>query len=139
MVRSVLPEHLPDDAKLPRVDVFICTADNTKEPTVEVMNTVISAMGLDYPAEKLAVYLSDDGGAASTLFAIKEACSFAKTWLPFCIQFGIKTRSPEAYFSLGHDEFIFRTDEFEAKEEKIKVSHEIYIVSYKTYFKFLDI
>lgn len=126
MVRSVSPEHLPDDAKLPSVDVFICTADHTKEPTVEVMNTVISAMGLDYPAEKLAVYLSDDGGAASTLFAMKEACSFAKTWLPFCRQFGIKTRCPEAYFSLGHDEFIFRTDEFEAKEEKIKSAYEMF-------------
>ena len=48
-----------------------------KEPTIEVMNTVLSALALDYPIEKLSVYLSDDGGSYITLYAIKEACSFA--------------------------------------------------------------
>lgn len=123
MVRTVSSENLPKDEELPRVDVFICTADPTKEPTVEVMNTVLSAMGLDYPPEKLAVYLSDDGGAASTLYAMKKTCSFAKFWLPFCRKYGIKTRCPEAYFSsLGDNERVLRTDEFRAEENVIKVS-----------------
>ncbi|KVI06993.1 Cellulose synthase [Cynara cardunculus var. scolymus] len=62
VVRTVSLHNLPDDDELPSVDVFICTADPSKEPTVEVMNTVLSAMGLDYPSDKVAVYLSDDGG-----------------------------------------------------------------------------
>ncbi|KAL9410801.1 hypothetical protein AB3S75_044555 [Citrus x aurantiifolia] len=65
--RTVFPERLPEADQLPGIDVFICTADPTKEPTVEVMNTVLSAMALDYPPEKLHVYLSDDGGASITL------------------------------------------------------------------------
>ncbi|XP_076943613.1 quillaic acid 3-O-glycosyltransferase CSL1-like [Bidens hawaiensis] len=125
VARSVVLRNLPDDNKLPGVDVFICTADPSKEPTVEVMNTVLSAMGLDYPPDKLAVYLSDDGGAPSTLYAMKEACSFAKSWLPFCRKYGIKSRCPEWFFSTyGHDELLFRTDEFEADEEKMKVAYE---------------
>lgn len=126
VVRTVSVENLTDDSRLPGLDVFICTADHTKEPTVEVMNTVISAMGLDYPTEKLAVYLSDDGGAASTLFAVEEACSFAKSWIPFCKQYGIKTRCPEAYFSHGNDDFISHSDEFVAEEEKIKSAYEMF-------------
>lgn len=122
VARTVFPENLPADVELPGVDVFICTADPTKEPTIEVMNTVLSAMALDYPSDKLSVYLSDDGGASSTLYAIKEACLFAKSWLPFCREYGIKTRCPEAYFSkFGDDERVLRSDDFKAGEAKLKV------------------
>ncbi|XP_027165487.1 cellulose synthase-like protein G2 isoform X2 [Coffea eugenioides] len=101
--RSVFPERLPEDQKLPAIDVFICTADPEKEPSVEVMNTVISAMALDYPPDKLHVYLSDDGGSPVTLGALREAWKFARFWLPFCTKYGIKTRCPEAYFSKDDD------------------------------------
>ncbi|KAL0388460.1 UNVERIFIED_CONTAM: Cellulose synthase-like protein E6 [Sesamum radiatum] len=57
---EVYPERLPGDEKLPPVDVFICTADPSKEPSLGVMNTVVSALALDYPPDKLAVYLQDD-------------------------------------------------------------------------------
>ncbi|KAL8104959.1 cellulose synthase-like protein G1 [Apium graveolens] len=127
VARTVFPENLPADAELPGVDVFICTADPTKEPTIEVMNTVLSAMALDYPSDKLSVYLSDDGGAASTLCAIKEACLFAKSWLPFCREYDIKTRCPEAYFSkFGDDERVLRSDDFKADEAKIKSAYEVF-------------
>lgn len=90
---------------------------------MEVMNTVVSAMALDYPPEKLAVYLSDDGGASLTEFAVREACLFAKCWVPFCRKYGIKTRCPVAYFSkFGDGERVLRTsDEFKGEEEMIKV------------------
>ncbi|KAL7597534.1 hypothetical protein Lser_V15G23271 [Lactuca serriola] len=118
LARTVALHNLPDDDQLPKVDVFICTADPSKEPTVEVMNTVLSAMGLDYPSDKLAVYLSDDGGAPSTVYAMKEACSFAKEWLPFCRKYGVKSRCPEWFlFSYVHDELLFRSQEFEDDEE----------------------
>jgi hypothetical protein len=67
------------------------------------MNTVISAMALDYPPEKLFVYLSDDGGSSVTLLAMKEAWKFALSWLPFCRKYGIKTRCPQAYFANDED------------------------------------
>ncbi|KAI3523983.1 hypothetical protein L1887_02550 [Cichorium endivia] len=104
VIRTVCLHNLPDDEHLPKLDVFICTADPSKEPTVEVMNTLLSAMGLDYPSDKLAVYLSDDGGAPSTLDATKEAYAFAKEWLPFCKKYGIQSRCPELFFTMsGHE------------------------------------
>ncbi|KAM7485222.1 hypothetical protein LguiA_001231 [Lonicera macranthoides] len=113
--RTVFPERLPEDKDLPAVEVFICTADPNKEPTVEVMNTVISAMALDYPADKLCVYFSDDGGSCVTLNAIKEAWRFSKCWLPFCRRFGLKSRCPEAYFG-GAEEY--------EDDEVVKSGHE---------------
>ncbi|KAA8527735.1 hypothetical protein F0562_035396 [Nyssa sinensis] len=125
LTRSVHPENIHGNVEFPGVDVFICTADPKKEPVVEVMNTVLSAMALDYPTEKLAVYLSDDGGSPLTLYAIKEAGSFARSWLPFCRKYGIKTRCPEAYFSsFGDDESLPWNDEFKADEKKIKSTYE---------------
>ncbi|KAL8525078.1 hypothetical protein ACS0TY_014614 [Phlomoides rotata] len=128
VVRTVAPENLPVDEELPRVDVFICTADPKKEPVVEVMNTVISAMAMEYPPEKLAVYLSDDGGAAVTLYAMKEACLFARSWLPFCRKYGVKTRCPEAYFSSFGDaeRELLESDEFDADEEKVQSKFEAF-------------
>ncbi|XP_069145733.1 cellulose synthase-like protein G3 [Solanum lycopersicum] len=123
VARSVMPGNLPADTELPGIDVFICTADPTKEPVLEVMNTVLSAMSLDYPSEKLSVYLSDDGGATVTLYAMKEACGFARVWVPFCRKYGVKTICPDAFFSsFGDDErLILRGNEFESEEENIKV------------------
>ncbi|XP_057771369.1 cellulose synthase-like protein G3 [Salvia miltiorrhiza] len=128
VVRTAAPENLPGDEKLPGVDVFVCTADPKKEPVVEVMNTVLSAMAMDYPPEKLAVYLSDDGGAAATLYAMKEACRFAESWLPFCRKYGIKTRCPEAFFSsFGEDEReALAGDEFNAEADKIESKYDVF-------------
>ncbi|KAJ0253290.1 Cellulose synthase-like protein E1 [Hirschfeldia incana] len=84
---------------LPRLDVFVCTADPVIEPPLMVVNTVLSVMALDYPPEKLAVYLSDDGGSELTFYALAEAAEFAKTWVPFCKRFDVEPRSPGAYFS----------------------------------------
>lgn len=58
-------------------------------------------MAYDYPTEKLAIYLSDDGGSEFTFYALIEASNFAKHWLPFCRKFMVEPRSPEAYFSLN--------------------------------------
>ncbi|CAG7875263.1 unnamed protein product, partial [Brassica rapa] len=84
---------------LPRLDVFVCTADPVIEPPLMVVNTVLSVAALDYPPEKLAVYLSDDGGSELTFYALAEAAEFAKTWVPFCKKFNVEPRSPAAYLS----------------------------------------
>jgi Cellulose synthase len=66
-----------------------------------VVSTALSALAFDYPAEKLSVYVSDDGGADVTLFAFMEGAKFARHWLPFCRENGVKERSPEVFFASG--------------------------------------
>ncbi|RDX61630.1 Cellulose synthase-like protein E1 [Mucuna pruriens] len=83
---------------LPRVDIFVCTADPVIEPPMMVMNTVLSVMAYDYPREKMSVYLSDDAGSDITFYAIFEASIFATHWLPFCKKFKVEPTSPAAYF-----------------------------------------
>ncbi|PRQ35150.1 putative cellulose synthase (UDP-forming) [Rosa chinensis] len=84
--------------ELPGVDIFVCTADPIIEPPIMVMNTVLSVMAYDYPAEKLSVYLSDDGGSEFTYYAFLEAAEFAKHWIPYCKKYSVEPRSPAAYF-----------------------------------------
>ncbi|KAL9410808.1 hypothetical protein AB3S75_044558 [Citrus x aurantiifolia] len=124
--RTVFPERLLEDDKLPPIDVFICTADPEKEPTIGVMNTVLSAMALDYPADKLHVYLSDDGGSPITLHGMREACRFAKWWIPFCRRYRIKTICPQAYFSEADSDDYFGDSEFMVEKKKIKEKYEMF-------------
>ncbi|XP_010912201.1 cellulose synthase-like protein G3 [Elaeis guineensis] len=104
--RSVRRREFPDSLidmvarkNLPALDVFICTADPHKEPPMSVVSTALSVMAFDYPTDRLSVYVSDDGGSEVTLFAFVEAAMFARYWLPFCRENGLKERSPEVYFS----------------------------------------
>ncbi|OIW18817.1 hypothetical protein TanjilG_25260 [Lupinus angustifolius] len=122
--RSAKVEDLPVDSNLPGLDIFVCTIDPEKEPTIDVMETIISAIAMDYPANKLAVYLSDDGGCPVTLYGIKEASEFAKVWVPFCNKYGIKSRTPRVFFSsMGKEEQFIRTHEFRAEQEEIKAKY----------------
>ncbi|MBA0559066.1 hypothetical protein Golob_016046 [Gossypium lobatum] len=121
VTRTVFPERLPADDKLPAIDVFICTADPNKEPSVEVMNTVISAMALDYPPEKLHVYVSDDAGSDATLRCTKEAWNFARYWVPFCRKYDLVTACPDVYFSSSEvDSGNFEGSEFKAARTKME-------------------
>ncbi|XP_010069147.2 cellulose synthase-like protein G2 [Eucalyptus grandis] len=127
--RTAFPKRLPEDKELPPIDVFVCTADPDKEPTVDVMNTVVSAMALDYPPEKLHVYLSDDSGSTLTLHGTREAYDFARWWLPFCKRYGIKTRCPKAFFKEEEDgEGIGMSSENEFGSEKkiVKEKYELF-------------
>ncbi|KAK7290610.1 hypothetical protein RIF29_05156 [Crotalaria pallida] len=87
-----------EEKMLPGVDIFVCTAEPDIEPPMMVINTVLSVMAYDYPAEKLSVYLSDDAASEITFYALLEASIFAKHWLPFCKKFKVEPRSPAAYF-----------------------------------------
>ncbi|KAL5781828.1 hypothetical protein ACOSP7_006857 [Xanthoceras sorbifolium] len=127
--RTVFPKRLPEDDKLPAIDVFICTADPYKEPTVKVMNTVLSAMALDYPPEKLHVYLSDDGGSSITLLGMRVASKFARWWLPFCKKYAIKTICPDAYFSSQEEDYGDHLEshlEILAEKQKIQEKYEMF-------------
>jgi hypothetical protein len=118
--RKEFPDNLVKTVKesdFPALDVFICTSDPHKEPPMSVANTALSVMAYDYPAEKISVYVSDDGGSQLTLFAFMEAAKFATHWLPFCRKNNVVERSPEAYFASSNS----WSSEMEA--EKIKVKH----------------
>ncbi|XP_010469576.1 PREDICTED: cellulose synthase-like protein B3 [Camelina sativa] len=86
---------------LPSVDMFLTTADPVREPPILVVNTVLSLLAVNYPANKLACYVSDDGCSPLTYFSLKEASKFAKIWVPFCKKYNVRVRAPFRYF-LNH-------------------------------------
>ncbi|XP_047323167.1 cellulose synthase-like protein D3 [Impatiens glandulifera] len=90
---------------LPGVDVFVSTADPDKEPPLVTANTILSILAAEYPVEKLACYVSDDGGALLTFEAMAEAASFANLWVPFCRKHNIEPRNPDSYFNLKRDPY----------------------------------
>ncbi|XP_078436531.1 cellulose synthase-like D5 [Wolffia australiana] len=100
---SPSPRNPQGRSDLPGVDVFVSTADPDKEPPLVTANTILSILAADYPVEKLACYVSDDGGSLLTFEAMAETASFAKLWVPFCRKHAVDPRSPEAYFSQKRD------------------------------------
>eukprot|EP00850_Spirogloea_muscicola_P008695 SM000047S16834 [mRNA] locus=s47:235725:242330:+ [translate_table: standard] len=88
---------------LPKVDVFVTTADAQKESPFVTACTVLSIVSADYPANKLACYLSDDGSSMLTFNVMAEVAGFARIWVPFCKRFDIEPRNPEAYFAHKFD------------------------------------
>jgi len=84
--------------ELPPVDLFVTTADPELEPPIITVNTVLSLLALDYPAHKLACYVSDDGCSPLTFYALQEASKFAKFWVPFCKKYEVQVRAPLRYF-----------------------------------------
>lgn len=79
--------------------MFVTTADPVLEPPIITVNTVISLLAVDYPADKLACYVSDDGCSSVTFYSLVEASKFAKLWIPFCKKYNIQVRAPLKYFS----------------------------------------
>ncbi|KAG1369832.1 cellulose synthase-like protein H1 [Cocos nucifera] len=95
------PERLlkRSDIDLPAVDMFVTTADPKLEPPIITANTVLSLLAVEYPAHKLACYVSDDGGSPITFYSLLEASKFAKLWVPFCKKYNVRLRAPFVYFS----------------------------------------
>ncbi|XP_057515796.1 cellulose synthase-like protein E6 isoform X1 [Amaranthus tricolor] len=85
--------------ELPKVDIFVCTADPVREPPIMVINTVLSVMAYNYPPNKLTIYLSDDACSILTFYSLFEASKFSKYWLPYCRKFNVEPRSPLVYFA----------------------------------------
>ncbi|KAF7834193.1 cellulose synthase A catalytic subunit 6 [UDP-forming] [Senna tora] len=85
-------------SELSSVDVFVSTVDPMKEPPLITANTVLSILAVDYPVDKVACYVSDDGAAMLTFEALSETSEFARKWVPFCKKFNIEPRAPEWYF-----------------------------------------
>ncbi|KAG5047676.1 hypothetical protein JHK86_017082 [Glycine max] len=86
-------------SQLSPIDIFVISMDPLKEPPLVTANTVLSILAIDYPAEKVSCYVSDDGAAMLTFEALSETSEFAKKWVPFCKKFNIEPRAPERYFA----------------------------------------
>ncbi|XP_043725158.1 probable cellulose synthase A catalytic subunit 2 [UDP-forming] isoform X2 [Telopea speciosissima] len=86
-------------SELAFIDIFVGIVDPLKEPPLVTANTILSVLSVEYPAEKVSCYVSDDGAALVTLETLLETSEFAKKWVPFCKKFSIEPRSPECYFS----------------------------------------
>eukprot|EP00252_Welwitschia_mirabilis_P023444 TRINITY_DN661_c0_g1_i3.p1 TRINITY_DN661_c0_g1~~TRINITY_DN661_c0_g1_i3.p1 ORF type:complete len:749 (+),score=74.46 TRINITY_DN661_c0_g1_i3:71-2317(+) len=85
-------------SKLPPVDIIITTADVKKESPIVSMNTVISVLAVNYPTDKFACYVSDDGASPILYYSLLETCNFSKKWIPFCRKHKVETRAPFLYF-----------------------------------------
>lgn len=90
-------------SELASVDIFVSTVDPMKEPPLITANTVLSILAVDYPIDKVACYVSDDGAAMLTFEALSETSEFARKWVPFCKKYSIEPRAPEWYFALKVD------------------------------------
>jgi cellulose synthase A len=88
---------------LSSVDVFVSTVDPMKEPPLITANTVLSILAVDYPVDKVACYVSDDGAAMLTFEGLSETSEFARKWVPFVKKYNIEPRAPEWYFGLKMD------------------------------------
>ncbi|XP_030461905.1 cellulose synthase A catalytic subunit 2 [UDP-forming]-like [Syzygium oleosum] len=116
-------------SELAPVDVFVSTVDPMKEPPLITANTVLSILAVDYPVDKVACYVSDDGAAMLTFEALSETSEFAKKWVPFCKRFNIEPRAPEWYFSQKmdylknkvHPEFVRERRAIKREYEEFKV------------------
>lgn len=73
--------------------------DPLKEPPLVTANTVLSILAVDYPADKVSCYVSDDGASILTFLALSETSKFARKWVPFCKKFNIEPRAPDWYFA----------------------------------------
>ncbi|KAF0905130.1 hypothetical protein E2562_000927 [Oryza meyeriana var. granulata] len=104
-------KHVPDLAALadqqdsssgglPGVDVFVTTVDPVDEPVLYTVNSILSILATDYPVDKYACYLSDDGGTLVHYEAMVEVAKFAALWVPFCRKHCVESRAPENYFAL---------------------------------------
>eukprot|EP00271_Cylindrocystis_brebissonii_P004551 TRINITY_DN1628_c0_g3_i2.p1 TRINITY_DN1628_c0_g3~~TRINITY_DN1628_c0_g3_i2.p1 ORF type:complete len:1001 (+),score=165.20 TRINITY_DN1628_c0_g3_i2:1-3003(+) len=92
-----------EPSQLQPVDLFVSTVDPSKEPPITTANTILSILSLDYPVDKVSVYLSDDGASMLTFEALSETSEFARRWVPFVKKYNIEPRAPEFYFGLKVD------------------------------------
>lgn len=101
--------------------MFVTTADAVLEPPILTMNTVLSLLAVDYPADKLACYLSDDGASLLTYYSLIETSNFAKLWVPFCRKYEISLRAPFRYFTSNSKPTQNDPLEFQREWKRVKV------------------
>ena len=101
--------------------MFVTTADAELEPPILTMNTILSLLAVNYPVERLACYISDDGASPLTYYALVETSKFAKIWLPFCKKYDISVRAPFRYFATSSKPSQEDSFEFQQEWKMVKV------------------
>ena len=109
------------ESDFPPVDIFVTTADPILEPSIITMNTVLSLLVVDYPINKLALYLSDDGCSPLTFYSLVETTKFANLWVPFCKKYNVQVRAPFRYFTPESMPLDGDSLEFQQEWKKMKV------------------
>ncbi|KQK15829.1 mixed-linked glucan synthase 2 [Brachypodium distachyon] len=94
------------DDNLPGIDIFVTTVDPVDEPILYTVNTILSILATDYPVDKYACYLSDDGATLVHYEAMLEVANFAVLWVPFCRKHCVEPRAPESYFGMKTQPYI---------------------------------
>ncbi|KAJ0759409.1 putative cellulose synthase (UDP-forming) [Helianthus annuus] len=118
------PERLlerENEFEFPAVDIFVTTADPILEPCIITMNTVLSLLAIEYPTNKLALYLSDDACSPLTYYSLVETTRFTKLWVPFCKKYNIQVRAPFRYFTSNSTPLKDDCLEFQHQWKKMKV------------------
>lgn len=122
--------------ELPPVDIFVTTADAELEPPIITINTVLSLLAVDYPVNKLACYVSDDGGSPVTFYSLYEALDFAKIWVPFCKKYKVQVRAPFRFFynnNNNDDDYLVSGGSPEFLHEWTKMKVGIFQKNYSTF------
>ncbi|XP_031286056.1 cellulose synthase-like protein B3, partial [Pistacia vera] len=125
MLYKTFPERLQQQVpELPPVDVFVTTADPVLEPPMLTVNTVLSVLAVDYPANKVACYVSDDGCSPIILYSLVAASKFAKLWVPFCKKYNVQVRAPFRYFLNESKPSISNSRDFQKEWQNMKEEYE---------------
>ena len=104
------------------MDIIITTIDPFWETAITTTNTILSVLAINYPVQKIACYISDDGASPITFYSLVETLGFAKRWVPFCKKFNIEKRAPFMYFSKQSLEHSKKSDpNFLREWEEMKV------------------
>ncbi|KAK3125327.1 hypothetical protein QOZ80_7BG0603390 [Eleusine coracana subsp. coracana] len=124
-----------DSSKLPGIDVFVTTVDPVDEPILYTVNSILSILATDYPVEKYACYLSDDGGSLIHYEAMFEVAKFAELWVPFCRKHRIEPRAPENYFGVKRRPYIgTMQEEFKSDHRRVRREYEEFKVRIESLF-----
>ncbi|KAL6856093.1 hypothetical protein ACP4OV_018895 [Aristida adscensionis] len=123
------------ESKLPGVDIFVTTVDPVDEPILYTVNSILSILATDYPVEKNACYLSDDGGSLIHYEAMFEVANFAKLWVPFCRKHCLEPRAPENYFAVKRQPYLgSMQEEFLSDYRRVRREYEEFKVRIDSLF-----
>ncbi|KAJ1291347.1 hypothetical protein BS78_02G309800 [Paspalum vaginatum] len=134
-VRDQYESSTSGESRLPGIDVFVTTVDPVDEPILYTVNSILSILATDYPVEKYACYLSDDGGTLVHYEAMFEVASFAKLWVPFCRKHNVEPRAPESYFGVKRRAYTGRMqEEFTTDHRRVRREYEEFKVRIDSLF-----
>ncbi|CAN6219181.1 unnamed protein product [Urochloa humidicola] len=134
-IRDQYESSVPGESKLPGIDVFVTTVDPVDEPILYTVNSILSILATDYPVEKNACYLSDDGGTLVHYEAMFEVANFAKLWVPFCRKHSVEPRAPENYFGVKRQPYMgSMQEEFMSDHRRVRREYEEFKVRIDSLF-----